>query len=208
MSGYVRKRTFWHVRPTKTQSTLFVRAVWPEYSLSAWKSFAPLAIKYASSINSNQTANALGENARRYVFWHCDSYAHSTRKTPLCYLRTTKDQIRLRICAVWSGLSLPLSESPHTAEYINGQRKPWWDCADMHRGWAVVGRIWQKSPFLASYTVSPWRASLIKSNLTGTRYSFKNALLSYHFFPFYRSTTHNLIYLQWKITDWFSVKYG
>ena len=42
----VRKRTFtsWHMRPTKTQISLRIRAVWSESSLSAWRNFASLAI--------------------------------------------------------------------------------------------------------------------------------------------------------------------
>ena len=40
----VRKRTFLHVRATKTQISLRIRAGWLESSLSAWINFASLAI--------------------------------------------------------------------------------------------------------------------------------------------------------------------
>ena len=55
-SLYVRKRTFWYVRPTKTQISLRIRAVWSESSLSAWRNFASLAIQKAPSEDSDQTA--------------------------------------------------------------------------------------------------------------------------------------------------------
>ena len=38
----LRKHTFWHVRPTKTQICLRIRAVWLESSLSAWRSLCIL----------------------------------------------------------------------------------------------------------------------------------------------------------------------
>ena len=47
---------FWHVRPTSTQISLRMRAVWSESSLSAWRNFASLAIQNASSDDSDQTA--------------------------------------------------------------------------------------------------------------------------------------------------------
>ena len=52
----VRKRTFWHVRPTKTQISLRIRTVWSESSLSVWRNFAYLAIQNAPSEDSDQTA--------------------------------------------------------------------------------------------------------------------------------------------------------
>ena len=56
LSGNVRKRTFWHVRPTKTLIRLRIRAVWLESSLSAWKSLASVPIENAASEYSGQTA--------------------------------------------------------------------------------------------------------------------------------------------------------
>ena len=50
---------FWHVCPTKTQTSLRIRAVWSESSLSAWTTFASLAIQYAFSEDSDQTARML-----------------------------------------------------------------------------------------------------------------------------------------------------
>ena len=49
------KRTFRHIRPTKTQISLHIRAVWPESSFSAWRNFASLAIQNAFSEDSDQT---------------------------------------------------------------------------------------------------------------------------------------------------------
>ena len=56
MNRNVRKRTFWYVRPTKTQISLRIRAVWSESSLSAWRNFVFLAIQNALSEDSDQTA--------------------------------------------------------------------------------------------------------------------------------------------------------
>ena len=56
MSLPVRKRTFWHVRPTKTQISLRIRAVWSQSTLLAWRNFASLAIQNALSEDSDQTA--------------------------------------------------------------------------------------------------------------------------------------------------------
>ena len=50
------ERTFWHVRPTKTQISLHIRAVCSKSSLSAWENIAPLAIQNAPSKDSSQTA--------------------------------------------------------------------------------------------------------------------------------------------------------
>ena len=52
----VRERTFGHVRPTKTQISLRIRAVWSESSLSTWKIFVSLGIKIPISEDSDQTA--------------------------------------------------------------------------------------------------------------------------------------------------------
>ena len=51
------KRTFGHVRPTKTQISLRIRAVWLESLLSAWRSVASMAIQNAPSEDSDQTAH-------------------------------------------------------------------------------------------------------------------------------------------------------
>ena len=56
MSNNVRKRTSSHVRPTKTQISLRIHAVWSESSLFAWRNFASLAIQNAQNVNSDQTA--------------------------------------------------------------------------------------------------------------------------------------------------------
>ena len=55
LSHNVRKRTFWHMRPTKTQIRLSIRAVWSESSLSPWRHFVPLAIKNVLSKDSDQS---------------------------------------------------------------------------------------------------------------------------------------------------------
>ena len=39
------KTSFWHVRPTKTQISLRILAVWYESSLSAWRNFASWAFQ-------------------------------------------------------------------------------------------------------------------------------------------------------------------
>ena len=40
MSQHVRKRTFWHVRPTKSQLGLRIHTVWSEPSMSARENIA------------------------------------------------------------------------------------------------------------------------------------------------------------------------
>ena len=47
MNRNVWKRTFWRVRRNKTQISLNIHAVWSEFSLSAWRNVAALAIKNA-----------------------------------------------------------------------------------------------------------------------------------------------------------------
>ena len=46
MSCNVRKRTFWHVCPTKFQISLHIHTVWSESSLSTWRNFAFLAYSW------------------------------------------------------------------------------------------------------------------------------------------------------------------
>ena len=50
------KRTFLHVRPTKTKISLRIRAVWSEYTLSIWRNFAYLVIQNAPREDSDLTA--------------------------------------------------------------------------------------------------------------------------------------------------------
>ena len=52
----LRKRIFWRVRPTKTQISLCIRAVWLDSSLSVWRNVASLAIQNAPGKDSDQTA--------------------------------------------------------------------------------------------------------------------------------------------------------
>ena len=52
----LRKRTFWLIRPTKTQFSLRIRAVWSDYLLSAWRNFVSLAIQNAPGKCFDQTA--------------------------------------------------------------------------------------------------------------------------------------------------------
>ena len=56
ISRNVRYRTFWLVRPTKTQNGLCIRAVCSEYSLSTESHFSSLAILIAPSEDSDQPA--------------------------------------------------------------------------------------------------------------------------------------------------------
>ena len=67
MSVNVRKRTFWYVRPTKTEISLRIRAVWSQSSLSAWKNFASLTIQTTPSEDSDQTANAQADQNLRWA---------------------------------------------------------------------------------------------------------------------------------------------
>ena len=52
----VKNRTFWHVRPTKTQISLRIRAVWSDSLLSALRNFVSLAIQNAPNEDSDQPA--------------------------------------------------------------------------------------------------------------------------------------------------------
>ena len=56
MGRNVRKHTFLHVRPTKTQISLRIRSAWSESSLSVWRNFASLVIQNAPSEDTDQTA--------------------------------------------------------------------------------------------------------------------------------------------------------
>ena len=55
----MRKFTFWYMRLTTTQTSPRIRAVWTEYSMSAWRNFASLAIQNAPSEEYGQTARAV-----------------------------------------------------------------------------------------------------------------------------------------------------
>ena len=49
------KQTKWHVRSAKTQISLVIRPVWPESSLSAWRSIGSQATQKVHSEGSDQT---------------------------------------------------------------------------------------------------------------------------------------------------------
>ena len=51
----VRKRTIWHMRPTKTQISLRIRAVWLQSSFSASRNFKSLSILIAPREDFDQT---------------------------------------------------------------------------------------------------------------------------------------------------------
>ena len=55
MSHLMTKPTKWHVRPAKTQTSLGIRLVWSESSLSAWRKLGSLATLWANSEDSDQT---------------------------------------------------------------------------------------------------------------------------------------------------------
>ena len=57
-SRSVRKRTFGHARPTKSQNSLRIRAVWSESSLAACRNFASLAGQDTPSEDSDQSAHS------------------------------------------------------------------------------------------------------------------------------------------------------
>ena len=59
----MRKRTFWHVRPTKTQISLRIRTVLSRSSMSAWRYLASLSIQNALSEDSDQTTR------KRRLIW-------------------------------------------------------------------------------------------------------------------------------------------
>ena len=114
MNLNVRKRTFRHVRPTKTQISLRIHEVWSESSLSAWRNFVSLAIQNAFSEDSDQTARM------RRLIWILtgrtseDTFSDvaANVKGVLTYARTAKDQIRLCIYTVLSGPSLFAFKQP------------------------------------------------------------------------------------------------
>ena len=90
MAIILRKRTFWLVRPTKTQFSLRIRAVWSDYLLSAWRNFVSLAIQNAPGKCFDQTAQMrrliwIVAQVRRYVSWRCGStslsYSSPSQKT-------------------------------------------------------------------------------------------------------------------------------
>ena len=58
----VQNYAFWHVRQTKTQISLRIRAFWPKSSLSAWRNSACLTIQNVHSENSDRA------HIKRYAF--------------------------------------------------------------------------------------------------------------------------------------------
>ena len=92
------KTTFWHVRPTKTQISLRIRAVWYESSLSVWRNFASWAFQNASNEDSDQPAqcagwseSSLGAQYQIYIFccwcmWENRNLSHFLSHC-LCNLR-------------------------------------------------------------------------------------------------------------------------
>ena len=55
LSRLMTKPTKWHVRPAKTQSSLDIRPVWSESSLSVWRKLGSLATYWAHNEDSDQT---------------------------------------------------------------------------------------------------------------------------------------------------------
>ena len=87
-SNNMRKGTFRYVRPTKTQISLRIRAVWLESSLPAWRNFAFLVIKKCPSEESDQTAR------KRRLIWN---FAGRTcRKVRFLTLRPIKFKDRAK----------------------------------------------------------------------------------------------------------------
>ena len=77
LSHNERKRTFWHVRPMKTQISLRILKFWSESSLPAWRKFASLAHLWLSKMIpvkilirlrecGGWSEYLLGTNVRRY----------------------------------------------------------------------------------------------------------------------------------------------
>ena len=82
MSSNVRKRTFWHVCPVKTQISLRIRGGTSESSFSTWKNFASLAIQNVPSEDSDQTVRMsrliwifAGCTCPKYVLWRCETFS-------------------------------------------------------------------------------------------------------------------------------------
>ena len=79
LSRNMGKRTLWHVRPTNTQISLHIRAVWLESSFYAWIIFVTLAIQNALvKILMRECAgwseSSQGAHVRRLIFWRGDSF--------------------------------------------------------------------------------------------------------------------------------------
>ena len=88
----VRKRSFWHVRPTRTKISLRIRAVWFESSLSALTNVASWLSKISLAkvlIRLRECAvwsdSPLGAHVRRYVFWRwCSINLHDAHILCAC----------------------------------------------------------------------------------------------------------------------------
>ena len=106
-------------KPTvKTRISLGIHPVRSEFSLSAWRKFVSLSTGKVHSEDSDQTgqmprlswvfAGCTGHSVGfvmcrlNYGMIHKLHLSRAMRKCVLCYMRTTKAQISLRICAVWS----------------------------------------------------------------------------------------------------------
>ena len=76
MSRNVRKHTFWHVRPAKTQISLHTRRTCSDCLLSVWRNLASLAIQNTPNEDSDQpvrSKSSPGAHVRWYVSWRCGS---------------------------------------------------------------------------------------------------------------------------------------
>ena len=100
MRHSVRKRTFYHVRPTKTQTNLRIGAVRLQSSLSAWRNFSSLIIQNAPREDSDQHSRRLiwmfawrmRPNVR-YIFWR---YGSNDRQRELVRTRPSYLQPTIR----------------------------------------------------------------------------------------------------------------
>ena len=136
MSRNVRKRTFWHVRPTKTQISLRIRAVWLESSLSAWRNIVSLAIRNAPVkilIRLCECAgwsdSPLGAHVRGFVFWRCDTFSLNIKLAAPCENRSLgicgQQRPRSACASIQSdqGLPCPLTEPLDNIECMYGEER-------------------------------------------------------------------------------------
>ena len=80
LSRLITKPTKWHVRPARTQTSLGIRPVWSESSLSAWRKLGSLATHWAHSEDWSDWADAQADLSLCWAHmpfcWFCLEAAH------------------------------------------------------------------------------------------------------------------------------------
>ena len=107
--------TMWYVRPAKTQTSLHKRAVWSEPLLVAWVlSNWPNRISRLESLSLHLSKCYFSGHVAAHLLISISGLRREISR--LCWMWTSKTQIRLRIRTVRSAL---LQFAPHKVYFLN-----------------------------------------------------------------------------------------